>query len=39
MTKKLLNCEHYGLDCFNCPFWNKYSNYCTKFRIWSEAHD
>ena len=33
------HCNDYGLNCFNCPFWNKYSNYCTKFKIkiWSDS--
>lgn len=30
MTK----CKDYGLKC---PYWNKWSNYCTKFKIWSDS--
>ena len=34
---EMTECKEYGLKCLKCPFWNKYSNYCTKFRIWSES--
>lgn len=39
MTEKRFKCENYGLGCFKCVYWNKYSNYCTKITIWSETHD
>lgn len=35
MTNK---CKDYGLKCLKCPYWNHYSNYCTKYKIWSESH-
>lgn len=33
-------CQDYGLKCLKCPYWNKYSRYCTKIvkKIWSETH-
>lgn len=38
MTDKRFTCENYGLNCLNCPLWNRYSNYCTLYKIWSETH-
>lgn len=31
MTEK--RCKDYGLKCLQCPHWNKWSNYCTKWKI------
>ena len=34
-TEISIKCKEFGLECFNCIYYNKYSNYCTKFKIWS----
>lgn len=34
----MTECKEYGLKCLKCPYWNPYSNYCTKYKIWSETH-
>lgn len=40
MTEKRFNvnnridCKNFGFDCFKCEYYNNYSNYCTKFKIW-----
>ena len=39
MTEKRVKCKDYGLKCLVCLYWNKYSRYCTKYKIWSETHD
>ena len=38
-TEKQFPCENYGLNCLKCSYWNKWSRYCTKWKIWSESHD
>lgn len=32
-------CKDYGLNCLKCSYWNKWSQYCTKRKIWIESHD
>lgn len=32
-----VKCKDYGLKCLKCPYWNKWSRYCTKWKIWSES--
>jgi len=39
MTEKRVECNDFGLKCLKCIYWNRYSNYCTKFRIWSKTND
>ena len=36
-NKKMIKCKDYGLNCLKCPYWNKWSRYCTKWKIWSES--
>lgn len=33
----MTECREYGLKCLKCQYWNHYSNYCTKYKIWSET--
>jgi hypothetical protein len=32
-------CDEYGLGCMKCPLWNKYCNFCTKYKIYSTMSD
>ena len=36
-TGKRFDCNDYGLDCLKCQYWNHYTNYCTKYKIWGES--
>ena len=38
-TKKQFKCNNYGLNCLKCPYWNYYTNFCTKYKIYSETHE
>lgn len=31
MTMK--QCKDYGLKCLQCPYWNHWTNFCTKWKI------
>lgn len=31
MIKK--QCNDYGLKCLKCPYWNHWTNFCTKWKI------
>lgn len=33
---EMIKCKDYGLNCLKCPYWNKWSQYCTRWKIWSE---
>ena len=38
MTGKQFECKNHGLNCLKCIYWNKWSRYCTKWKIWSESN-
>lgn len=30
---KMSECKDYGLKCLKCPYWNHWTNFCTKWKI------